>query len=285
MNNTDIEFVSKFQYPITAYDRNSNKQMVIGSCVLLNLNKRVFLITAAHVMNVRHSVKDKELWLWNGSNGIKAVLTEDIIGNPELDCEAWSDFAILELSEETCKIFNHEDFYSKRMVHFERLSFDLKNDAMELFTIAGYPSSKNKILNGCNKKPKQTLCTTQQVFSSEEKLPTNIFKFFIEWDPQNVATPGIGLPKPQGMSGGGVWGWSKKSEYNPMLCGIAVEHHKNKKRIVCVKLSLILSTLMRYFLDLELKAKVPWTYLNLNGDVDDLIFLSADPHSKNWRSS
>lgn len=68
------EFLIKFHFPIVGIDTNSKKEMTIGTCTLLNIEERVFLVTAAHVINERHNVVNNELWIWNYSDGSLSLI-------------------------------------------------------------------------------------------------------------------------------------------------------------------------------------------------------------------
>lgn len=257
------EFVSRYHFPITGFNKESNKEVVVGTCILINVSDRIFLVTASHVMNERQNVKNKELWLWNYSDGSKFTITEDIIGDDNPDLAHRHDVAIVELNISEYDTFNNIEFYENCFLRLERIVSDIdyqsSDDELMALLVAGYPSSKNKLIKSNFKKPKLLLHltdqhSTEEVDQDEEKLLT----ISVNWDSDNLDDMAAQLPKPQGMSGGGVWLLSNKSQFSPMLYAISVAHLSTEKKIIAVKMTLVLSLLKCYFPGTQLdKLRLP----------------------------
>lgn len=252
-------YLLRYQFPIVGFDESSGKEVVVGTCVLLQAEDRVFLITAAHVMNERHRVKNCELWICNYSDGSKITINEDIIGNPGNGegIPHWNDVALVELNIEEYESFNNSDFFKECFLHLHRVIPDVyyqKQDGEEnAYVIAGYASSQNKIIRNRYKKPKITLFGTSETQDSAVQ-PTSIdtaLTISLLWDNDALDTKGVSLPAPQGMSGGGVWMLSNKSDFNPRLHAISVAYSRKEKKVIAVKMSLVLSMLKKFF-DLKL---------------------------------
>lgn len=279
-----FEFVSRYQFPINGFDVNSQKEFVVGTCVLIRIEKRVFLITAAHVMNERHHVRDKELWIWNYSDGSKIVISEDIVGNHSENVPDWHDVAIVELKIEEYVTFNNDEFYEKCFLPLNRIISKLDYCAAEdeklCCLVAGYPSSKNKILSCSYKKPKQFLFVTRLITDEKnhDSAEARMTTISVEWDNDNLAKKGANLPHPQGISGGGVWLLSDKSKFNPMLYAIPVAHKEKEKKVIAVKMCLVLSMLKDFYPG-TLLDKVTLSIEAIGGDDESstYIYTGAEP--------
>jgi len=249
---TAYEFVRRYHFPIVGIDANSNKMFLIGTCILLRIEKRVFLVTAAHVMNERQYVKNKELWLYNYSNGRKTIISEDIIGNDDKNVPNSTDVAIVELNIKEHETFNTPYFYERCFLDLNRILTDIEYQTSDEekvdYIVAGYPSSKNKNIGIKNKKLKLFLFLTDLV-NEENKQTTeeSLLTVSVNWNNKDLSIKGTSLPRPQGMSGGGVWLLSDKSEFCPMLYAISVAHIGSEKKVIAVKMSLVLSILKSYF--------------------------------------
>ncbi|QUX92078.1 hypothetical protein CYL31_11940 [Marinomonas sp. A3A] len=236
------EILSKCQYPIVGQNKNSKKWEVIGTCVLLKIGGRHFFITAAHVMNARHHLLDKTLWLWNHADERKTTINEDIVCIPGDDVEHGADFAIIEID-----ISEYQNLNSNQSLDLDYVSLDLNvvDDAMG-FLITGYPSSKNKMLGSVNNPAKMFYVVTRA--SDSEVFPTAIT---LEYANKMLESQDVTLPKPQGMSGGGVWKITE-SEKELKLVALSVAYLKNENRVIAVKINLVLSMIKHYFPNTDL---------------------------------
>lgn len=248
-----IDYIGRYHFPIIGFEPNSKKEVIVGTCVIICIGERYFIVTASHVMNERQNLRDRELWLWlwNYSDGTRMVITEDIVGNDALEVPHWHDVAILEIDIKHYKSLDSTDFYDNCFLGIERIVLDLNAASVPggelVYVISGFPASKNKILKGDNKKPKLFLHMTLRAEGSTSASIDDILTISLTWDGKKLIEKGCALPAPQGMSGGGVWVLSKESEYNPRLFAISVAHITSEQKVVAVKMSLVLAMLRAFF--------------------------------------
>lgn len=246
-----VNYIGRYHFPIIGFEPHSKKEVVVGTCVIICIGERYFIVTASHVMNERQNVKDKELWLWNYSDGTKILITEDIVGNDALEVPHWHDVAIIEIDIKDYGSLDCTEFYDNCFLGVERIVLGLNAASApgdELaYVISGFPASKNKILKGENKKPKLFLHMTLQAEGSASASIDDMLTISLAWDGKKLIEKGCALPAPQGMSGGGVWVISKESEYNPRLFAISVAHITSEQKVVAVKMSLVLAMLRAFF--------------------------------------
>lgn len=246
-----INYIGRYHFPIIGFEPNSKKEVVVGTCVIICIGERYFIVTASHVMNERQNVRDKELWLWNYSDGTKMVITEDIVGNDAPEVPHWHDVAIIEIDIRNYQSLDSTEFHDNCFLGMERIVLDLNAASApgdELaYVISGFPASKNKILKGGNQKPKLFLHITLRAEESASASIDDMLTISLTWDGKKLIEKGCALPAPQGMSGGGVWVLSKESEYNPRLLAISVAHITSKQKVVAVKMSLVLAMLRAFF--------------------------------------
>lgn len=264
MNSVENFRGSKYHFPIVGIDEFSKKEILVGSCTLFNINGRIFLITASHVVNERHSVKNKELWIWNYSDRSKLTITEDIIGDPEAKegTPHWCDVAVIELDLSKYRTFNTSEFWRDCFLEIDWIAHEIDISTVEgeelIYAVCGYPSSKNKILNGNYKPPQQlNFFTTKKPLPDFKEHPEHSeyserLMLAVEWNSDNLENNSVGLPKPQGISGGGLWVCSTVSEYNPRFAGIIVAHDKSSNVVIAVKSAYVLSLIKLYFPSVEI---------------------------------
>lgn len=263
---TVYDYISKYHFPIIGYDQKSGKEILVGTCIIVNLLDRFFLVTASHVMNARENLKDKELWIWNFSDGCKFTITEDIIGDDSLDLPHHHDIAVVELNVSRYGIFKTIDFQRNCFIGLHRIIgtkyFQPALGEDTFLIIAGYPSSMNKLLKNRYKKPKLLIHSTDHFLGKmSNDVIDELLTISARWDDENLENKGANLPALQGMSGGGVWVLSNKSEFNPRLYAISVACLSREKRIVAVKMAVVLSMIKCFFPDTILdKVNLPFKH-------------------------
>lgn len=239
-----VSSISKHHFPIVGVIKTTNKCELLGTCSMLKLDNRYFLISASHVMHLKEKILNNELWLWNFMNQHKYVITEDIIYIPNENVPNWNDIAIIEID------YKYYNIPEECFIQLPRLFYNLKTIKDNKYIITGYPSSQNKKrLNPARLKlPKLFAFFTDKSKKSNingyEELATIIC---LDYNNQNLIEKGNKLPKPNGMSGGGVWLLSDKSEFNPRLMAIPVYYDINNKVVNAVKIDLVLSTIKGFF--------------------------------------
>ncbi|WP_426178515.1 hypothetical protein [Pseudomonas sp. TWRC1-2] len=242
-----LKFLAPYHFPILGFDANSSKEMLVGTCIILSIGERYFIVTASHVMNERQNVKNKELWLWNYHDGSKYTITEDIIGNDQRDVPHWHDVAVVEIDVRDYKTLDYHEFYEKCFLGLERVVVDLKAcdpGADVAYLISGFPCSKNKNLK---KVPHLLAFFTKEVGKESGSAIDNLATISLEWNSKQLVEQGMALPAPQGMSGGGVWALTKDHEFNPRLFAISVAHIKRENKIIAVKMAVVLAILQAFF--------------------------------------
>jgi hypothetical protein len=197
-------------------------------------------------MNKRQCVKNKELWLLNPSDGSKYTITEDIVCDDGSDVENHYDVAIVEINISDYGTFNNVDSHKKNFLGIERIINEMEYQSSDEestgLLVTGYPSSKNKISKVKYKKPKMLIYATSQHPGSDTNKE-RLLTISAKWGSAKAEQ----LPKPQGMSGGGVWLLSNKSHLNPMLYAISVAYLSSENRIIAVKMTLVLTLIKCYF--------------------------------------
>jgi hypothetical protein len=175
--------------------------------------------------------------LWNHADGIKTTINEDIVCIPYENVDHNVDVAIIEI-----RISEYPNLNPKQAIKLTNvsMSLDVIEDSLGFF-VTGYPSSKNKHAGNVTKKPKMVLVATSGHDSKDH--PT-----IIELDYYNemLAEKGTALPKPQGMSGGGVWKITDKDK-SLKLIALSVACLTKEKKVVAVKIGLVLSMIKFYF--------------------------------------
>lgn len=239
-----FSLISQYHFPIVGVIKTTNKCELLGTCTMLKLGDKYFLISASHVMHLKEKILNNELWLWNFINQHKYVITEDIIYTPGEDIPNWIDIAIIKIDH---KYYNIPE---ECFIQLPRLFYNLKTTKDNKYIITGYPSSKNKKrLNPARLKlPKLFAFFTDKCKKSNikgyEELATIIC---LDYNNHNLIEKGNKLPKPNGMSGGGVWLLSDKSEFNPQLMAIPIRYDINNKVVNAVKIDFVLSIIKGFF--------------------------------------
>lgn len=242
-----LKFLAPYHFPILGFDANSSKEILIGTCIIICIEDRYFIVTASHVMNERQNVKHKELWLWNYHDGSKYTITEDIVGDDQLDVPHSHDVAIIEIDIKDYKTLDHHEFYDNCFLGLERMVLDLRAcdpGAEVVYLISGFPCSKNKNLT---KKPHMQAFFTREVSKAADSALDDLATVSLEWDSKQLVEKGMALPAPQGMSGGGVWALTKDHEFSPRLFAISVAYIKRENKVIAVKMAVVLAILQAFF--------------------------------------
>ena len=242
LNDENIKYMASSQFLIAAIN-DKNKYDSIGTCVLMKLDNRYFLITAAHVMHQRHNATGKKLFLLldadetttfedgsqpiTKSKKIAILIEDDIVGyendnqNPESIPDS-HDIAVIELIRENYSIIPDENFLILDQVFLEDMVYD-----KAIYIISGYPNSKNEFL---------TVSTYKAINNNFSTISLSHYKSDFKENP----------PKLKGMSGGGIWIMSKSTNLQPKLIGIFVSY-ENKKQVNAVKINYVLSLIKGFF--------------------------------------
>jgi hypothetical protein len=225
----------------------------IGSCVLIEIDKNKYLVTAAHVID--HN-KINTLYV-SGESDLVQLEAEALITNPDTGNrdDDKLDFAILSLSDEiTAKLGNVVFINESGMLDVA------PENKGKLYLALGFPNSKNKKAN--NKESKVT--ENPFVYSSTLNFDEDVFNevgattsqhYLLDFcskhskDENNNKVNSIA---PKGASGGALFfieGMNNPDNYRPdaecigKLTGILIENHKPQKVIMATKISVVKNAL------------------------------------------
>lgn len=232
--NKNVELMVPSQFLIAA--RHRNKWKSIGSCILLKLNDRYFLITAAHVMNERHNAEDNALYLLFDADNqkIKILIEEDIVGYDSHDPESIPDsydIAVIELKRERYEVISEERFLT-----LEQIFLKDKVHGKAIYAISGYLNSQNNSFQLQNRKNKILVVFTEKIKKND------LFTISLSYHKSDFKE---NPPKPKGISGGGVWIISNSTNLKPKLIGIFISC--DMKQCNVVKISYALSLIKGFF--------------------------------------
>lgn len=218
--------------PLYSFDA-ADKPHIVGSAVPFATDRGAFLITAAHVcFNLRK--QPLPLFTWTDSGPL--LLRELRIGwdyQPGRSPDA--DVALLALSDgDTARLRQSYWFSDSSAVSTTRVK-----TAGVHYLIAGYPFIRNRITSTDLTPPMlATHLITGHIDSVREtkaKDKTDECHFALTFPFTQVRTLDGGsfrVPKPQGMSGGGVWRLEIDAATHmastPQLVGIGIEYQATK---------------------------------------------------------
>ena len=95
----------------------------------------------------------------------------------------------------------------------------------------------------------------------------------IKWD---KVEDGKSLPKPQGISGGGVWLLSETSSLNPRFGGVVVAYNKLEKCVIAVKSAQVLALMKIFFPDIDID--LPSSILAFGTETTPVIMVSRSEY-------
>lgn len=225
--------VLQFQFPIFGIRQGRQEQQ--GTCTLLRVEDHYFIITAAHVTNLRHASEDSSLYIYNHTATEFIKITEDIVGHDgSKEIENEFDIAIIRVDRDRYKNIPNEYFLS--VYRFLLPGIKVGEHA---FMATGYPSSKNRSFPKFKSRMKACVLLTTEVdgndFAVSELLSINL-----SYKAQDC-------PAPNGMSGGAIWILTKDLPCNPVFAGILVAYNTNKNCLIGVKTALIIAMIRAYF--------------------------------------
>lgn len=224
----------------------------IGSCILLNINSRKMLLTAAHVID---ESKVSTLYLAGGGELVPINGECNNTSSPDGDRHKDKfDFAFIQLSDLIVEKLVDCVFLTE-----QQLLNSGDQEVGGLYLALGYPNSKNKKVNNCEKK----IVLKPLIYTSTLKHDELIFQrigiksnthLLLVYKKKSKDEYGEidNSVFPTGASGGGLFlveGMTKLESYLPSakcngkLVGLLVEWHKDEKVIVATRMSQILSAI------------------------------------------
>jgi hypothetical protein len=217
--------VSRFTYPLLAMDRH-HRPILYASCVLLEYNRKYFLLTAEHAISTIKKISEVYL----GGNQI-IHLSEQFVLALKTEKDPL-DIAIMELNPDLIKEQKLE------FLPLSRTILDREFPSIHVRSIDGFPCSKNKKIKpefrGKYFSRKSFLfagepCQISPDLSSKCKKNGNIHiaMHFHKFGINEKGIKSISF-HPKGISGGGLWLTPNILEpTNTFLGGIFIEYYKN----------------------------------------------------------
>jgi hypothetical protein len=252
----DLDAISNFHVPILVGDENGIPQL-LGTGMILEISSRYFLVTAGHVFDdvstIYTSCEGKPLRL----SGV--AYTNRYVGSREDDKV---DVGILEVTAE-------RDRFEKeyRILSLSDIAFNENPEEKRYYGFIGYPSTECKPEHYSNnfKSVRYSYMSSVARQDLYDKYGFDI-KMHIGlhcdlYDCLDEKNEMATMPRPNGMSGGGVWlidRWSYElRDIVPVvkLVGLCIEYQEIDDFLVGINIRAIAGLVRSCFLDL--KSKLP----------------------------
>jgi hypothetical protein len=232
------ETIYKRVCPLYSFDA-ADKPYLIGSAVPFETETGGFLITAAHVCFDQFN-KPLPLFTWSEFGPL--VLREfRIAWEYKAGYTPDADVALIALTEDDVIKLKHSYWFSNQ----DAVSATKPLTPGVHYLIAGYPFIRNRIITTRLAPPSMAthLITGQiasvQVAKFNDK--SDDCHFTLSFPLGKIRTlehNNFRIPKPQGMSGGGIWRLNidtvTKMATTPQLVGIGIEYHATKEARIFV---------------------------------------------------
>lgn len=223
----------KYQFPIATKVKGSFE--IQGTCVAISDGDQYFLVTAAHVTNLRHNATDRELYIcnWAGDEFIRII--EDIIGYDSRDTIPTEfDVSIIKIERNRYQTIPEENFLCVDEIYVDR-----GESFKRIYALSGFPASQNQSFPKYKTSPKYFFFITEAAPPSVESLK-DAFTLRLSYDHPAV-------PKPNGMSGGGLWILTADLPRNPALAGVLISWLPAERIIVAVTMEFIIAAIKGFF--------------------------------------
>lgn len=232
--------------PVYWFDDRQRPE-AIGSAVLLSFSSWRFLLTAAHVLRLRHT---RTLYVPSGASiiPIAGELTTIFDARAPSEAHDSADVTVVRLAGDAWAESPLAAF-----AKWEELDLDPANSFRHVFGLLGYPSTKQRnSVKGSRVEAAayRTLATgaSAQLYRKLGRRPdTNLVLGFDKrrmWGPEGMLT----APDLHGMSGSGIWRFGPNLHavtQAPRLSGVLIEWHRRgpNKHVLGTRLGPILAAL------------------------------------------
>jgi hypothetical protein len=237
-----IDFLAPFHHPIFLSD-DAQEPYLTGTGFILDINRRRFFCTAAHVAN---DVIKRGFFV--GFNLLYSAPCAFFKSTGDKDDNI--DIAVMEVT-------NLEYFDAMRAIPLNMISPE-PEEKRGVFIFIGYPQTKQRK----NFKEINTfkisifgfynaLCSENEYEALEVTSQQHIAVRFDKkrcWDKDGKQ---FTFPNPQGMSGGGIWRYGPNSR-SPVLCGLSHENPGQKKFFLGTSIHRILAFIFKTHPDLTM---------------------------------
>lgn len=241
-----MENVKVYNFPVFI-ENSISKPELIGSCVFLIIDDRKIFFTAGHVANecVNSPVSV-------GYNSKLVEFSGVIIKTTGTHTDK-IDIAILELDGDLFGGIEGSDCVTLEMIA------PISTFAQQrIYSFIGYPATKSKIDRSKIDTVKSIMYmyfnTTCEGGMYEDMSLTPETHILVKFDAKkckNESGEIVTFPKPNGLSGGGVWLHKNLTatgeETTKYLAGIAIEHHADKKCMLGVSIEAVIEVLKQEF--------------------------------------
>ena len=237
------------------YTEENGRLTHVGTCVLFLIGGRKYLVTAAHVLDY---VKNTGFVIGVNNKTVSVSgefnRTNSISGDPDDD---HVDLAYIEIGLGLISEIGDVKYITERQFSHNRI-----NSAGRMFTMLGYPNSKNKDklinINGIRSKMyhySSNLVKDQDEILRKLKSPPNKH-LIVDFDVKRSLVTKSGAKQiashPRGMSGGllldiGSFGNPDKLNpvFNPrvLVGGILIEYKKEFKAVIAIKIQVLVEAI------------------------------------------
>lgn len=214
---------------------------MVGSAVPFRSGNLAFLVTAAHVC-LDHRKQTVPLFTW-GTNGPRVLRQQRLAWEYMPGRTPDADIALIALTQDDLTDLSMSYQFSdpQTVATTEAIAPGVH------YLLAGYPSVRNKVKSRNYSPPAMaTYLVTgkiQSVAPLQHKDKTDSHHFALCFKGDEVLTldgAPFHVPKPQGMSGGGVWrldiNLHSGLATTPLLVGIGIEYHKAEEIFVASRI-------------------------------------------------
>ncbi|MGL5307722.1 MAG: hypothetical protein ACRC9Y_16555 [Aeromonas veronii] len=239
----EINKVKKFHYPIYgANERNHPQPCLIGTCIILEIDQRFFLVSASHVFN-----ENEFTTIYIGGGEKLFELTGLRVGTPGDDSDL-VDIAIMEVTKDNLDYWSIENH-----IGIDSIYINKECKEKEIYTFIGYPATKSKVVrtqeNHVRPELYQYYSFTCKDETYQEISVSRATHILISFEGKKCFSGGqqVTFPKPNGISGGGVWFNSNLNlspiEVGAKLAGIAVKNCKSEKCLLAINIDAVLQVI------------------------------------------
>ncbi len=230
--------------PIFGSVRNSLD--LVGSGVLVKIGNETFVLTASHVTDHR---KDFDLMIPGNSSliGMGGYFADTKLPSTGRRLDDRYDTAYFRLDDEVARDI-HPDFHALGPAEVDSRDVTKKGDA---YTMIGYPATKSQIGHGTASAEIFTLTGEGTDADLYAKLQLSAeANLIVRYRRKKGVSFRTGhrtvSPMPSGMSGGGVFAWSKKlpdpaALAIPKLVAVLTEYHAQYEVFVATRLGYFLA--------------------------------------------
>ena len=250
------------------YDGNKGHPIGEGTGVLIEIDNKGFLVSAAHVL------EKKDVYLlqenYEISLGGKKFYTPIPEDSKREDDQI--DIGVLELNTEDHERF--KEFFE--FISLDKIEVNHHVTKDNYYMAIGFPSSKTDRTDSVEYIKSKPFIFTTQAIENEDLIKQGYSysdNIFVEYNKKEVQEPGknhlqIG-PDPDGNSGGGLWHIVKNpgefnieifENYFPYkLVGILIEHKRREKVMIATRIDHVTEFIRKQF-----NLRIPKSDFNLN---------------------